>query len=160
MQKNLLGHFLRIMEQQCVDNRVATQLLQTLSILLENLRSTASPYYLLSNDRINAIIAHQFDFGDEEVLAYYISFLKTLALKLDASTVQFFFNEASQEFPLYTEAVKFMSNSESMVRVGVRTLTLAVFKVSVVRVCVCVCVCVCALTHTCRWKSPACVASW
>lgn len=128
LEKNLLGYFLRIMAQSR-DSAVHVQLLQTLSILLENLRSTSSLYYLLSNDRINAIITHPFDFSDEEVLAYYISFLKTLSLKLDASTVQFFFNDATQEFPLYTEAIKFFTNPESMVRVGVRTLSLAVFKV-------------------------------
>lgn len=128
LEKNLLGYFLRIMGQSR-DSVVHVQLLQTLSILLENLKSTSSLYYLLSNDRINAIISHPFDFSDEEVLAYYISFLKTLSLKLDSSTVQFFFNDGTQEFPLYTEAIKFFTNQESMVRVGVRTLTLAVFKV-------------------------------
>jgi hypothetical protein len=62
------------------DSSIHVQLLQTLSILIENLTSKSSLYYLLSNDRINAIISHQFDFGDEEVLAYYISFLKVRVL--------------------------------------------------------------------------------
>ena len=29
-------------------------------------------FYLLSNDRINALITHRFDFGDEELMAYYV----------------------------------------------------------------------------------------
>ena len=33
------------------------------------------------------------DFSDEEVLAYYISFLKTLSFKLNKHTIHFFFNE-------------------------------------------------------------------
>lgn len=33
-----------------------------------------------------------------------------------------------RDFPLYNEAVKFFSHSESMVRIAVRTLTLNVFK--------------------------------
>lgn len=62
-------------------------------------------------------------------MAYYISFLKTLSLKLDKSTIQFFFNENEQDFPLYTEAIKFFNHEESMIRTAVRTLTLNVFRV-------------------------------
>ena len=49
--------------------------------------------YLLSNNHVNSIIVHKFDFSDEEVMAYYISFLKTLSLKLNTHTVHFFYNE-------------------------------------------------------------------
>lgn len=52
--------------------------------------------YLLSNNHVNSIIVHKFDFSDEEVMAYYISFLKTLSLKLNAHTIHFFYNEVSE----------------------------------------------------------------
>lgn len=128
LEKNVFGVLLRIMEQK--DSIVQVQLLQTLSILLENISTSGSLYYLLSQDRVNAVITYQFDFSDEELMAYYISFLKTLSLKLDASTVQFFFNAETLQFPLYTESIKFFNHSEAMVRTGVRTISLAVFKVS------------------------------
>lgn len=51
--------------------------------------------YLLSNNHVNSIIEHKFDFSDEEVMAYYISFLKTLSLKLNGQTIHFFYNEVS-----------------------------------------------------------------
>lgn len=51
------------------------------------------PDYLLSNNHINSIIVLKLDFSDEEVLAYYISFLKTLSFKLNKHTIHFFFNE-------------------------------------------------------------------
>jgi len=60
---------------------------------------TTSPFarrradYLLSNNYVNQIICHKFDFSDEEILAYYISFLKTLSLKLNKNTIHFFYNE-------------------------------------------------------------------
>lgn len=105
--------------------------------------------YLLSNNHVNSIIVHKFDFSDEEVMAYYISFLKTLSLKLNAHTIHFFYNEVrlhsimnlflryiinklfqhTNDFPLYTEAIKFFNHPESMVRIAVRTLTLNVYKV-------------------------------
>uniref|UniRef100_A0A673K880 Uncharacterized protein n=1 Tax=Sinocyclocheilus rhinocerous TaxID=307959 RepID=A0A673K880_9TELE len=85
--------------------------------------------YLLSNNHVNSIIVHKFDFSDEEIMAYYISFLKTLSLKLNDHTVHFFYNEHTNDFALYTEAIKFFNHPESMVRIAVRTITLNVYKV-------------------------------
>ena len=101
--------FLRILSQRC-GKFVCVQLLQTLNILYENIRNETSLCkwfyyttgiiaqlllidYLLSNNHINSIIVHKFDFSDEEVLAYYISFLKTLSFKLNNHTIHFFYNE-------------------------------------------------------------------
>ena len=92
------------------------------------LPSFCSIDYLLSNNHVNSIIVHKFDFSDEEVMAYYISFLKTLSLKLNPHTIHFFFNEHTNDFPLYTEAIKFFNHNEKMVRIAVRTLTLNVFR--------------------------------
>ncbi|CDW57006.1 ATP bind 1 and RrnaAD and FPL and C2 domain conta ining protein [Trichuris trichiura] len=60
-------------------------------------------YYLLSNNHVNSIITHRFDFSDEE---------------------------HTNDFPLYTEAIKFFNHGEGMVRIAVRTLTLNVFRVN------------------------------
>lgn len=54
------------------------------------------PDYLLSNNHVNAIIVHKFDFSDEEVMAYYISFLKTLSFRLNKHTIHFFYNEVGR----------------------------------------------------------------
>uniref|UniRef100_A0A5S6QMS8 FPL domain-containing protein n=1 Tax=Trichuris muris TaxID=70415 RepID=A0A5S6QMS8_TRIMR len=129
LEKNMLAFFLFIMRQKC-GRYVCLQLLQTLNILFENIRHETSLYYLLSNNHVNSIITHRFDFSDEEILAYYISFLKTLSFKLNPNTVHFFFNEHTNDFPLYTEAIKFFNHGESMVRIAVRTLTLNVFRVN------------------------------
>lgn len=122
----MLSFFLDIMKQKC-GNYVTVQLLQTLNILFENIRHETSLYYLLSNNHVNSIIMHKFDLSDEEVMAYYISFLKTLSFKLNSHTIHFFFN--GSDFPLYTEAIKYFNHPEKMVRIAVRILTLNVFKV-------------------------------
>ncbi|XP_014661770.1 PREDICTED: protein CLEC16A-like [Priapulus caudatus] len=127
LEKNMLGYFLKIMRQK-YGRYVCVQLLQTLNILFENISNETSLYYLLSNNHINSIIVHKFDFSDEEIMAYYISFLKTLSLKLNTHTVHFFYNEHTNDFPLYTEGIKFFNHSEIMVRNAVRTLTLNVYK--------------------------------
>ncbi|XP_050345845.1 protein CLEC16A homolog isoform X1 [Nymphalis io] len=130
LEKNMLSYFLKIMRQKCGGSSyVCVQLLQTLNILFENIRNETSLYYLLSNNHVNSIIVHKFDVSDEEVMAYYISFLKTLSLKLNNHTIHFFYNEHTKDFPLYTEAIKFFNHPESMVRIAVRTLTLNVYRV-------------------------------
>ncbi|XP_019723869.1 protein CLEC16A isoform X1 [Hippocampus comes] len=129
LEKNMFAFFLNILRQKS-GRYVCVQLLQTLNILFENIRHETSLYYLLSNNHVNSIIVHKFDFSDEEIMAYYISFLKTLSLKLNNHTVHFFYNEHTNDFALYTEAIKFFNHPESMVRIAVRTITLNVYKVS------------------------------
>uniref|UniRef100_A0A914X1A1 Protein CLEC16A n=1 Tax=Plectus sambesii TaxID=2011161 RepID=A0A914X1A1_9BILA len=129
LEKQMLAYFLRIMKQKC-GTYVCVQLLQTLNILFENIRHETSLYFLLSNNHVNSIITHRFDFSNEEIMAYYISFLKTLSFKLNSYTIHFFFNEQTNDFPLYTEAIKFFNHSEGMVRIAVRTLSLNVYRVS------------------------------
>ena len=64
----MLSFFLKIMDQKISNNYVCVQLLQTLNILFENIRNETSIYYLLSNNHVNSIIVHKFDFSDEEVI--------------------------------------------------------------------------------------------
>lgn len=130
LEHKMLAHFVRILSQgNNRRGRVPVQLLQTLSIMIQNIKSETAIYYLFSNNYINELISYQFDFSDEEVLAYYISFLKTLSLKLNDRTVQFFFSQTDGvgHFPLYELAIKHHRNPESMVRAAVRTLTLQVY---------------------------------
>jgi len=129
LEKNMFTFFLNILQQNA-GNYVCVQLLQTLNIVFENLHNETSLYYMLSNNHVNEVICHKFDFSDEEVMAYYISFLKTLSLRLNEHTIHFFYNEHTDDFALYTEAIKFFNHSESMVRIAVRTLTLNVYKVN------------------------------
>lgn len=128
-EKAVLVVFLRILENQC-EGSVVVQLLQTLSMMIQNFQNETSMYYLLSNNHVNDIIVHQFDFSNEEILAYYITFLKTLSLRLNTNTLQFFFDYRTNDFPLYTEGVKFFNNDDTMIRIAVRTLTLNVYQVN------------------------------
>uniref|UniRef100_A0A1B0BP22 FPL domain-containing protein n=1 Tax=Glossina palpalis gambiensis TaxID=67801 RepID=A0A1B0BP22_9MUSC len=68
LEKNILSYFLHIMRQKSGDSSfVCVQLLQTLNILFENISNETSLYYLLSNNQVNSIIVHKFDFFDEDV---------------------------------------------------------------------------------------------
>ncbi|KAH3756545.1 protein CLEC16A-like [Pelomyxa schiedti] len=131
MEKNMLGYLFNLARQGKY-KAVAIQVLQSLSILIENLKTDNAIFYILSNNHINdMIIAHNFDFAHEEVLAYYMSFLKVLSLKLDNKYIQFFFNEKEKTFALYTQAISFVSHPEPMIRTAVRVLTMNVFKLDI-----------------------------
>uniref|UniRef100_A0A1I7TWP5 FPL domain-containing protein n=1 Tax=Caenorhabditis tropicalis TaxID=1561998 RepID=A0A1I7TWP5_9PELO len=127
LERQMLLHFLKIMEQG--NTPLNVQLLQTLNILFENIRHETSLYFLLSNNHVNSIISHKFDLQNDEIMAYYISFLKTLSFKLNPATIHFFFNETTEEFPLLIEVLKLYDWNESMVRIAVRNILLNIVRV-------------------------------
>ena len=168
----MLAHFVRILVQ-CTPaaapsaeapaagaglfTGVAVQLLQSLSILVQNTRRETSIYYLFSNNYINDLMElKQFDYGvDEEVLAWYISFLKAISIRLNERTIQFFVSDAPEAghdsaggkrrgdtssvsaanlvpaaFSLYTQVIRYVQHQDSMVRAAARVATLNVFQVN------------------------------
>ncbi|KAF6253025.1 hypothetical protein COO60DRAFT_1704014 [Scenedesmus sp. NREL 46B-D3] len=129
LENNIMTYLHRVLLQPANrSGEVAKQVLQTLSIIIQNVRSETAVFFLFSNNHLNNI----------EVLGYYISFLKTISLKLNPGTVQFFINAhrgdaagtSQTSFPLYTRAIKLAHNREGMVRAAVRTLTLHVYSVA------------------------------
>lgn len=131
MEKQVMAHFIRILKNSKTIS-VTVQLLQTLNIMLQSMRSEQAIYYLFSNEYINNVITYPFDFKNEELVAYFIAFLRTISTKLDSNTVSFFVrtnNDVVVDFPLYTEAIKFSHHEESMVRIAVRTLTLHIYNI-------------------------------
>ena len=128
-EKNILSLFIAILEETHCSNGIKIQIIQTVSIIAQNIRSEISLYYILSNNHVNQLITHPFNFADEEVVAFYISFLKTLSLKLNPQTIQLFFNDRLNSLPLYEEAIKFFDHPEGMVRTAVRTITLNVYRI-------------------------------
>ena len=75
------------------------QVLQPLSIFIQNIKSPTAVFYLFSNNHLNDIVGLHFDFEDDEVLGYYINLLKAISVKFDTSSVQFFFQVVPCERP-------------------------------------------------------------
>ena len=88
--------------------------------------------YIFGHSFLNELIGcTHFDVtqDDDELIDYYVSFLKSLTLKLNEETVNFFFNDKFKTFPLYHQAIKFYNHKESMVRTSVRTITLTIYSI-------------------------------
>ena len=107
---------------------IIIQIIQSIGMLLYNLSKPTSVNYLLSNNLINEFIDYDYNFNDDEILDYYISFLKSLALRMASNPVQLFFNQKHKTFPLLSKSVRFFDHKENMVRTSVRNITLTIFK--------------------------------
>lgn len=95
--------------------QIAIQAIQSVSILIQNVSRATSLYFLLSNNYVNDLInlpleqyamAERFKYGDvsstsmaqrkagsqemAELTTHYVTFLKSLALRMNAETLQFF----------------------------------------------------------------------
>lgn len=49
--------------------------------------------YILSHKALNDIIQYNYSFSNEDLVLQYISLLRTLSLRLNSTTLMFFFNE-------------------------------------------------------------------
>ncbi|CAJ1975839.1 unnamed protein product [Sphenostylis stenocarpa] len=131
MEKQVVGEFVRVLKLSRSVS-IPLQLLQTVSIMIQNLRSEHAIYYMFSNEHMNYLITYSFDFRNEELLSYYISFLRAISGKLNKNTISLLVkthNEEVVSFPLYVEAIRFAFHEENMVRTAVRTVTLNVYHV-------------------------------
>lgn len=84
--------------------------------------------YMFSNNYINSLLSTRFDFDDEEVVSWYVSFIKSLSLLVNPATIKLFLNERAKHFPIYSESVKFFLAKDSMVRTHCRNVTLSLFR--------------------------------
>ena len=132
-EKNMIAMLVDLMRSERGLAALKVQVLQTLSILVQNVEDVQKLYYLLSNNFVNALIDLHTDTLEEEVLHNYAAFIKTLGLRLDSMTVQFFFDWRTQSFPLYAQALRLLSAGaalgDPMVQMAALTTTLTVLKI-------------------------------
>ena len=101
LEENMLQDIISIIKQNR-SNKIKIQIIQTISILIQNIKNRTSLYrifflfiilvFILSNNHINELITTPLDFMDEDVVSQYISFLKLLSMNLTTDTIQFFYN--------------------------------------------------------------------
>ncbi|XP_057960097.1 protein TRANSPARENT TESTA 9-like isoform X3 [Malania oleifera] len=132
MEYQVLADFVRVLKMSR-DSSVEASLLQYLSIMIQNMCSEHAIYYCFSNDYINSIISHQFEFNEGDLAPYYVSFLRAVSSKINRDTICLLVKvheDAVISFPLYSEALKFAHHGEKMIQTAVRALTLYIYNVS------------------------------
>jgi protein CLEC16A len=127
-ERNLLEVFSRVLDRGTPE--INMQMIQTTSILIQNIEKEQDLFYMLSHPFLNKLISYNFDLSEHnEIVDYFISFLKMLALKINKNSIQFFYNSRFKDFPLYGTAVNLYNHPESMVRTAARTITLTVYSI-------------------------------
>ncbi|CAI2383809.1 unnamed protein product [Moneuplotes crassus] len=126
IEKKVLDTFSNILIK--CNNDINIQLIQTMSILIQNIENEQDYYYLFSHSFLNKLISFNFDLSENsELVTYYISFVKMLSNNLNDVSVQFFFNKCN-DFPLYRAAISLYNHSDPLVRTGARTITLNIYR--------------------------------
>jgi protein CLEC16A len=109
---------------------VSIQIIQTVSMLIQNIETKTRVYYLLGNPFLNQLISHEFDFSkDDELVDYYVNLLKSLSIKLTSETINFFFNDKLKTFPLYHQSIMFFNHKDQLVRTSVHSIALTLFNI-------------------------------
>ncbi|KAJ4705378.1 Protein CLEC16A like [Melia azedarach] len=132
MEYQVLAEFVRVLKIGRT-SKIEAPLLQYLSIMIQNMGSEHAIYYCLSNDYINSIIEHEYEFDGGDLAPYYMSFLRAVSGKINRGTLCLLVRvnrDVVTSFPLYTEALKFAQHGEKMIQTAVRALTLNIYNVS------------------------------
>ena len=118
-------------ESKCKD--INLQIIKTLSVLIVNLNNKIILYYLLSNNFVNKIINtinNDFIKYDEDFLSYYVNFLKSISLKIDLTTLHFFFLSQTNSFPLLEIALSLYNHQDKMIQSVIKNILLIMLKLN------------------------------
>ena len=106
------------------------EIITTFSFLMINIKSKTYLYYFFSKNLLNKIINKDYSQYDEEFLSYYVNFLKSLSLRLDEVSIQLFYIEKTNNFPIIENILKLYNHRDSMVRNVVRNIILNILKIN------------------------------
>ncbi|XP_038719576.1 protein TRANSPARENT TESTA 9-like isoform X2 [Tripterygium wilfordii] len=132
MEYQVLAQFVRILKIS-QNSRIEAPLLQYLSIMIQNMSSEHAIYYCFSNDYINNIIEHEYEFDEGDLALYYVSFLRAVSSKMNREILCLLVKVHGNvviSFPLYTASLKFACHGEKMIQTAIRALTLNIYNVS------------------------------
>ena len=118
---------------KCQNKNVNIIIIKNFGLLIPSLQDKKILYYFFSSDYMNQIILNissSIEEQDNDYLSYYINFLKTIANKLDTSTLSLFFHKENNNFPLLDEASGFFNNQDVMIKNTSRNIFLSIIKIN------------------------------
>ena len=152
LSRHMVQYFYEVLLNSADDDAVVAQVLQTMNILIQNLRCEQTVYCVFSNNHVNEILGMDSLFlmgqggdsgeeaealevgcrGDGEVLGLYVNLLKTIVMRLDEHSVEFFLKEGRVCVP-YTRALRVaglgVAREDGMVRAAVRAVVLKLYSI-------------------------------
>ena len=124
---NFMNEFINLSNQK--SKVINLQIIKSFALLITNLTNKQNLYFLFSNNFINQIISGDYEKIDSDFLYYYVNFIKSLALKIDETTIQFFYHKQMNTFPLLANTLKFYNHPDPMISNVVRNIFLTIAKI-------------------------------
>ncbi|CAE7513746.1 ema [Symbiodinium necroappetens] len=145
----MLPGFVAALRAEAVPVVVKLQILQSLSILVQNAQRDTSLIYLLSQGMLNDFFDDPPDSMDEESMAYFVTLLKGIALRLDGELGLLCLatcrsteskssggyvadsgrREAALRMPIFDRAVQLIDHADQMVQTSARNATLRMLSI-------------------------------
>jgi len=105
------------------------QIIKFFSVLFTNLSDKHINYFIFNCDFINQQINALNESINPDYLYYYISFVKSLILKINTRTIEYFYHGRSYSFPLLGNCLKFYNHPDSMISNTARNIFLVILKI-------------------------------
>ena len=147
LSRSMVKYFGDVLEASADDEQVVMQVLQTMNILIQNLRNEQTVYCVFSNNRVSEILSMESVFlvgragaaeDNDDVIGLYVNLLKTVVMRLDEHSVEFFLKEGRACVP-YSRALRVseldVARSDGMVRAAVQAVVLKLYSIVPSSVC-------------------------
>ena len=108
-------------------------IIKNFGVLIPSIQDKKILFFFFSHDYMNQLILNMslcIEEKDIDFLSYYINFLKTIANKLDKSTLSLFFHKEKNNFPLLDEASGFFKFQDMMIKNTSRNIFLSLIKLN------------------------------
>ena len=106
------------------------QIIKSFSLLISNLSNEENINFILQSKFMDEILTLENENIDNDYLYYYINFIKSLLLKINENTIEFFFHKENNTFPIFINTLKFYNHPDQMVRNVVRNIFLTILKLN------------------------------
>ena len=125
---NFIRDLITIMSKKC--KAINIQIIKFFSVLMTNLSEKHIIYFLFNCDFINQHVYEDNEPIEGDYLYYYISFVKSLILKINIKTIGMFYHHQSYTFPLLGNCLKFYNHPDSMISNTIRNIFLCILKIN------------------------------
>ena len=125
---NIVQDLMVIMSKK--NREINIQIIKFFSVLMTNLSEKHIIYFLFNCDFINQQIYEDTEPIEGDYLYYYISFVKSLMLKININTIGIFFHAQTYSFPLLGNCLKFYNHPDSMISNTIRNIFLFILKIN------------------------------
>ena len=135
IENNLMKFFPELLiknAKQKYSRENVVALIKNFSFLLLNLKSPELVNFVFSSQSFTQFLNFRFDFRDDEIIFFYVNFIKSISQRFDSFPLQIFYNPRNLDMPLFSNITRFMNHSDSLVRATAFNVVLTLLNCSLI----------------------------